>query len=733
MRRPWLPFVAHLAPVLWLFGDALFGGRLPYFRDVSAYYYPNYVFLERSLRAGVWPLWNPTSDAGAPFLVSYPLDLLLVGTLGAEGALRLDGPLHLLLAMCGASLLARVLGLASWGVWAAGLFFGLSGYVLSAANLLELFHATAWTPWVVAAIVSAWRNPGPRGAVRLALAGAVQVSTLGAEAVVQSAVVGAALLRERPARRRLAWTGVAAALALLLAAPALFGARALVQGTRRGEGLTPREALAWSAHPVTLADTILPRFFGDPHTFTDRGLWGQQFFPDGYPYLLSLYVGAGVLLLALLAGPLAVRARLWACVALGVLVALGVHGPLSPLLSMALRHFRVPLKFLLCADLALCLLAAQGLARAAAGAVRPFAAAFVAPVLLIAAYPVLSHAPDLPARLLGGLVPELLDPRARLVIATAWPAAFGAAGGLLLGVVLALRSARWAPLAGVVIGLDLLLANGEVNRFAPASFFELRPAIAELIEPARNESAGRLFSYGVVGTPGLRFSPEMARPNSDVWLYYLERQMLLPRTQVLDGLDGAFDEDRVGWAPVGSTLDAGERVPAAFRRHHGRLRQAAVRWILSFRSLPEDLTLLRGETRLAEVLETVKLYELREPWPRAFWTPRVETPIVPGEGVVSWQRIDPHTVLLRVRAPGGYVVVSEGFHPAWSAVDAGGCARPIVRAGDRYWAIPTRGGDEVLTARFAPPWRPLALAACGLGAGAACGLLLLGRRREVRS
>jgi hypothetical protein len=225
----------------------------------------------------------------------------------------------------------------------------------------------------------------------------------------------------------------------------------------------------------------------------------------------------------------------------------------------------------------------------------------------------------------------------------------------------------------------------------------------------------------------------MARRNSDVWLYYLDRQMLLPRTQVLDGLDGAFDEDRVGWAPVGSTLDATERVPAAFRRQHARLRQAAVRWVLSFHSLPEDLALLRGETRLAEVLETVKLYELREPWPRAFWTPRVENPIVPGKGSVSWKRIDPHTVLLRVRAPAGYVVVSEGFHPSWSAVDAGGRARPIVRAGDRYWAIPTRGGDETLTARFAPPWRPFALAAWGLGVGAGCGLLLFGGRSRPGS
>jgi hypothetical protein len=282
-------------------------------------------------------------------------------------------------------------------------------------------------------------------------------------------------------------------------------------------------------------------------------------------------------------------------------------------------------------------------------------------------------------------------------------------------------------MAGVLVGLDLLLANGRVNAFAPASFFELRPAIADLITPARSEDAGRVFSYGVVGTPGLRFAPEMAHRNSDVWLYYLERQALLPRAHVLDGLDGAFDEDRVGWAPRGSTLDAGERVPGAFPRHRDRLRQAAVRWVLSFRSLPQGLALLRGEARLPEVLETVKLYELRDAWPRAFWTRHLGKEIVPGEGSVSWRRLDPHRVRLGVSAPPGYVVVSEGFHADWSAVDAAGRARPIVRAGERYWAIPTLGGDEVLTARFAPSWRPFALAACGLGAGALCSLLLLGR------
>ena len=117
MTKSWL---AHVAVVLWLFEGALFEGRVFFFRDIFCYYFPNYVFLEGSLRQGIWPLWNPTSDGGGPFLMADPTDLVLVGLLGAQKALRLALPLHVLLAMCGATLLGRRLGAGAWGAWAAG-------------------------------------------------------------------------------------------------------------------------------------------------------------------------------------------------------------------------------------------------------------------------------------------------------------------------------------------------------------------------------------------------------------------------------------------------------------------------------------------------------------------------------------------------------------------------------------------------------------------------------------
>lgn len=754
----WMPLLAHLPVVAVIFSGPLFEGKLPYFRDVAVYYYPNYVFLERSLGQGVWPLWNPTSDAGAPFLITDPTDLLLVGTLGAQGALRVGPPLHLLLAMCGASLLARGLGFTLWGTWASGLFYGLSGYVLSAVNLLELFHATAWAPWVLAAIVRLWQTPNARSVASLGLLAGVQVSTLGAETVLQTGLLGLVLLSGRPDRRRLSALGGAFVLSALLAAPALLGVRTLVEGTKRGQGLPLQQSFAWSARPVTLLDAVVPKLWGDLHTFSDAGFWGQSLFPDGFPYLLSLYVGPALLLLAARSGASPQRWRLWAVVLLGVLLALGNHGPLVTILTPLMRHFRTPPKFLFMADLGLCLLAAQGLARAARGGPPPGLPWLVPGLFMAALNPLLSLRPDLPGALFGSILPEIRDPRAQLVIASSWPASLGTAGALLVGVVLALRSVRLTPLAGLLVALDLLIVNGGINTSTQAAFFDLLPEMKGLVARAESEGRYRWFSYGLMGTRGLHWSPEIRRRNADIWLYRLDRQSLLPRNHVLDGLEGAFDEDRVGWAPAGSTFTAAERNPGAFRQQFARLRLASVRWVLSFRPLPEDLVHLREEVRFPEVLEPLGLYEIRDPLPRAWcvggheivpdqaalarraesrdFDPRSRVLLLTGDALVArpesvpvvadhatYEQVDPHTARVTVSGPPGYLVVSNGYHPDW-LVEANGRPRPLLRANGRYWAVPTDGGVQVFTAHYRPRWRGPALTLCALGLLAALGLLV---------
>ena len=762
LRALW-PFLAHVPVVLWLFAGPLFGGRVLFFRDITAGYVPDYTFAEQALRQGIWPLWNPTADAGAPFLLAYPVDLLLLLVTGAKGALRLGPPLHVLLAMCGATLLARALGAARAAAWAAGLFYGLSGFLLSAVNLMELFEAAAWAPWVLTACVTLAADPSPWRSALLALAAAAEVATLSGEVVVQTALAALVLVGARRlfTRRVAVAFAIAGVLALALASPALFGARALIEGTKRAAGFAPREALAWSASPMVLLDAVLPRFFGDVHTFSDLGYWGQPFFPEGFPYLLSLYLGPCVLLLAALAGRHGRAMRLWALVAVGVLVSLGSHGPAAWLIGPLFRHFRTPVKFFFLAHLGLCLLGGLGLDRQLRGEARTRAWIFVVPAALLASGAALLVQPDLPARALGGLVPTLLDPRSRFVVAHAWPGALLLTGSLALAACLAcLRPDRLAPLAAVAAGLDLLVVNGGLNPSAPAAFYDLRPEVKAMVQSAAAEGPYRWFSYGVVTSP-LHWAPQVARLNSDVWLYYLDRQSLWARTKFLDGLDGAYDEDRYGWAPAGATLTGVERSPSLYRAHHGRLRRAGVRFVLSFQPLPEDLVQPRAQAELPEVAEPLRLYEVRDVLPRLFWVPRCE--VVPSSevwprlessafdpgtvllrdplpenvrcgapagasGSVSMDRPDPHTVRLTARGDPGFIVVLEGHHRAWRADGPEGEV-PLLVANERYWALPTPGGDRTYVVRYRPGWvRPSVLSSAAALAVSIV-LLAVGRRR----
>ena len=307
-----------------------------------------------------------------------------------------------------------------------------------------------------------------------------------------------------------------------------------------------------------------------------------------------------------------------------------------------------------------------------------------------------------------------------------------------------------------------------MNLATDPGFYGLRPQVSELLREVRTHDDARLFAYGAAGIRDLRWAPEVVERNRDVPLYAVDRQALVPRSQVLDGLDAAFDEDRAGWAPAGSTLEPGERSPAHFARHYARLRLAAVRYVLSFRPLPDELVSARGEATLPEVLEPLRLYELRDPLPRAFTVARfgverdpqrlaarLEAPghdpraavllsedppaaLAPldartGEsaGEASVERVSAHE--LRVRAGGGwgFVVVSEGYHRDWQASASDG-ARPLLRANGRYWAIPTRGGGETITVRYRPSWRAPALAALALGALGVLALAAWPARRGTR-
>jgi hypothetical protein len=317
------------------------------------------------------------------------------------------------------------------------------------------------------------------------------------------------------------------------------------------------------------------------------------------------------------------------------------------------------------------------------------------------------------------------------VAAEVWPGAFLASGALAVGLGLVVAFVPRAVAAAAVLAvLDLLVVNSGLNPAADGGFYALRPEVRALVEQASGPEPYRWFSYGIAGSLPLRFRFATARAPSDVWLYYLDRQTLLPRTHVLDGLEGAFDEDRVGWAPAGSTLHVSERRPARFAAVHHRLRLANVRWVLSFHPLPEDLVTVRAVAHLPEIHEPLRLHELSGALPRAFWAARPDDLPQDGAAPVLYERTDPHTVRLTATTPPGYLVVLDGRHAGWRAHGAAGPV-PLVPAHGRYWAVPTPGGAQQMTVRYAPAWRAPALAAATLGALAALGLVLAPGRRAA--
>jgi hypothetical protein len=760
-RRLAVELAAHALLTAAFFADVLFLGRLPYFRDVGYQFHPGLVFTADALRHGVWPLWNPATDAGAPYLAAYPPELAMLAVLGARLTLVLSPPLHVWLAMAALAALARELGCSRASAWVAGAVFGLSGVFQSTLNLVPLSQAGAWAPLVAWAYLRCFRSPGPRAAAVLAIVSALQASTLAGEIVLQAAVLALALTPRLPSRQEWKTLGGAALLAAGLCAPVALGLRFLLAGTARAQGFSAAEALGWSIHPLALVEVVWPRFLGDPHTMTDLGYWGQPLFPGRYPYLIALYMGPIVLAFALCAGWAA--RRLWALVGVGVLLALGAYGPLGQLLAAVLPQFRSPVKYLFLATAALALLAGRGLDAGLAARRTRATWCLALPALTFVALGAAFHLGPAATRSASAAVwPRLASPEAGTLPAT-W-------GGALLqtGVLAALAAAglwggrrtAFAPAACLVA--DLVATNARVDPSAPAGFYDLAPEVAALVASAPDARAYRWFTYPLTGTAGVSWSPALLARNEDVWLYYADRQSLWARTKQLDGLEGALDEDRTGWSPAGSTFTANDSRPERHPWNHERLRQAGVRYVLAFARLPDERAVPLGQALVPGLRTPLVLHELRDPLPRAFWVSDCEAPgsrdalrarlgdpafdahrrvlleAEPpgrrcGEGsgrssAVRWRRHGPHQVDLEAEGDAGYVVFLEGFHPDWRV--EGPTAVPLLRGNGRYWALPVPEGRVSLRIGFRPSWIAPSVAVAGL-AGALV-LALLARRPAVK-
>lgn len=346
----------------------LLGHRSFFFRDYGVIGYPFVYFHREQFWSGNWfPLWNPLSNCGAPFLaqwgtmVLYPFNLIYL-LFPLPWSLGLFCLAHLFLGSVGMFLLARRWTGDSMAGTVAGMAYAFNGFTLSALVWPNYQVALAWLPFVILTVESAWQQGGRHILVAavacslMTLAGVPEVLLMSCFALLAWCLSDPSWNRQHTLTRLCRLVAVAL-LVLGLTAAQTLPFLDLLTHSQRGAGFATSK---WAMPAWGWAHFLVPLF----HCFmTPQGTW----FQEGQEFVSSYYPGVGILFIALLALTVRRDRRTWCLAALGLLgflLALGETGLVLPLLRRvfpSLGVARYPVKALVLVTLSLPLLAAAGL------------------------------------------------------------------------------------------------------------------------------------------------------------------------------------------------------------------------------------------------------------------------------------------------------------------------------------------------------------------------------------
>jgi len=744
-----LPFLRGLA-----------AGNSFYFRDLARQFFPVRSFVVEGLRQGQVRWWDPYTHEGTPVAtapVAYLPDLLHVLAPG-EWFFSLLLALHVPLAAAGFCALAGALGLGRPAAAGGAIAYALGGFGLSSLSLYVHLQALAWTPFVLLGLFRA-AHFGARGVAIGAVVVAVAASTTALEIVAQSVLVGAALVPSGAGPRRLARLGAALLLGAGLAAAALVPTLSQLEGSARSAGFPIETVLAFSIHPLSLVQALIGNWHFDLNDPMGR-FWGDQLL-GGYPYLLSLYLGAPLLALAAAGAALGGRRTLvlGALGLAGLLVSLGPAAGLSSVVEAAplLRMFRFPCKAYFTVHVVATLLAALGLNALQRGRRRAWIAAALCALslggALTAAAALTRLSPTLANRLGDTLFPAGWSGAARAAPLDAILEDATRGGGIaaVLGLlaVLALggrvRPERAAWAAVVLVAADLLRTGAGLNPMVSPSFYAASPESTGAAEEIRS-TGGRLFTCEPEFSPAFHRARLADGRAVDVWTMAAYQEALLPNFQLRLAVPTAFSLDQTGLVPANRVLEEPALACRALDHLLPRLRAAGVAWVLSVDALSHP------ELKLRQVLRPVRvaplglhLYALADPLPMYFVASAARpaasaaaaeqiarepgfqakggvaleahgAPMAGARGEVLEVRATPGRLEMAVLADRpSFAVVREAQAPGWSAwVD--GLPQRVLRADGRYRAVAIPAGASRVTMRYRPPHLGVALvmsAFCG--------------------
>ena len=743
-----------------VFLPALDPASVFYFRDVSQNHHPYRALTLSMISEGEAPLWNPHRGAGQPLLanpnalVLHPTTLLFL-ILPFEAAFKLSIILQVMMAAFATWLLLRDIGTRAGPALLGASLFAFSGTVISLGNLINLLDSVAFMPltlWLAGRAMS--RGFAPWGSLA-ALSLAVQIVAGEPSVLICTAAAFVCLhwsVPRRDARSAAARAAGIAGMVLLAGALSMAGtlpALELIARAERSEGFDREESLKWSLPPLALAEAAIPHLFGDPTRTDAAGYWGGRLFDSGLPFLLSIYLGPGALILAgiglgrgLSAGDGRRRRETLALAGLsaaGLALSLGRFLPVYPFLqSLAppLESVRYPVKYFVLVSWAVSLLAARGCerlfgegrgGRTLAGAAAAGGAAGIA---VAAAGLALVHWSPSMASLMGSRPEAVLSSLHGSIARCAVVAA------VISMLCLAGRS-RLSRLGLIVIPvIDVAAASIPLNPVAPSDFYSEPPLLAPLL---RAEDPARLWA--MPRPQGFAFRTPAARdPSSLRWGFRWDRMTLRNATYFPERVDFAYDRgnerlDVMPGASVGRLLyeNAGSSLPASETAR--LLFVAGVSHVISYGDLGgpgfSEAGRLEGES-----VPPVVLLRSAASLPRAYFVERAE---VEPDAVRALRRLrsssfDPAgEVIIEESAPHpastgdgaspplisidhggasrvsitastdrpGWLVLSDTYYPGWQAIVDGEEA-PIVRANAMFRAVPLGAGRHEVEFLFRP-------------------------------
>lgn len=378
-QKYFFDFIAILALVsliVWFSRGIIWDAEVPFFRDLSTYFYPLRYTLWEAFKDGELPLWNRHFAMGFPIMADfqsgafYPPHLLFL-ILPFFQAIRVAYVFHYLVAVIGTYILCRHWHYPRYQAMIGALLFTLGGTTVSLTNLLNHFQSAVWLPWTVLC----WELLVRRNSwcnflllisvlVMQFLAGSPEIYAF---SMILLFLDGLTLgqVHIRSIYKSLAWLVAANLVVAAAASVQLLPTIELILQSRRQEPISYQEAASWSLNPWALINLI----FLDKSSDMTVGNGTQLFFDRDIPLLVSHYFGAIFffgMIFWLHHSSWKEKVAFGTLIVLSLVVAFGAFTPVYPFLYQhvsAVRTFRYPEKLFFLTQAGLLIATLRGLLR----------------------------------------------------------------------------------------------------------------------------------------------------------------------------------------------------------------------------------------------------------------------------------------------------------------------------------------------------------------------------------